>query len=176
MSRCRSWAIFPRSTTTPRVQKALRRLAADKAPTSLSQLVMWNLAAGLDWSTIAQLSQGWSNRHELAMAKDFVNRLDTLPVGESGRLFVEVVASDEASQAVAAELSKCAARQVRFWDWLPRLATSCRRVPEAPAIACRVKVKAGEASVQVLGSDAVASNWVAFGKFNIPVAQGPGEV
>ena len=41
-----------------RVQKALRRLAADKAPTSLSQLVMWNLAAGLDWNTIAQLSQG----------------------------------------------------------------------------------------------------------------------
>ena len=70
-----------------RVQKALRRLAADKAPTSLSQLVMWNLAAGLDWSTIAQLSQSWSNRHELALAKDFVNRLDTLPVGESGRLF-----------------------------------------------------------------------------------------
>ena len=36
-----------------RVQKALRRLAADKAPTSLSQLVMWHLSAGLDWNTIA---------------------------------------------------------------------------------------------------------------------------
>ena len=36
-----------------RVQKALKRLAADKAPTSLSQLVMWNLSAGLDWNTIA---------------------------------------------------------------------------------------------------------------------------
>ena len=57
-----------------KVQKALRRLAADKAPTSLSQLVMWNLAAGLDWNTIAQLSQGWSNRHELTLAKDFVDR------------------------------------------------------------------------------------------------------
>ena len=73
-----------------RVQKALRRLATDKAPTSLSQLVMWNLAAGLDWSTIAQLSQSWSNRHELAMAKDFVNRLDTLADGENGRLLIEV--------------------------------------------------------------------------------------
>ena len=69
-----------------RVQKALRRLAADKAPTSLSQLVMWHLAAGLDWNTIAQLSQEWSNRNELTLAKDFVDRLDTLPVGESGRL------------------------------------------------------------------------------------------
>jgi hypothetical protein len=45
-----------------RVQKALRRLAAGKAPTSLSQLVMWNLAAGLDWNTIGRLSQAWSNR------------------------------------------------------------------------------------------------------------------
>ena len=44
--------------------------------------------------------------------------------------------------------------------------------PEAPAIACRVKLKAGEASVQVLGSDAAASNWVPFGKFNLPLAQG----
>ena len=40
-----------------RVQKALKRLAADKAATSVSQLVMWNLAAGLDWETIAQMSQ-----------------------------------------------------------------------------------------------------------------------
>jgi hypothetical protein len=44
--------------------------------------------------------------------------------------------------------------------------------PEAPAIACRVKLKAGEASVQVLGSDASASNWVPFGKFSLPVVQG----
>ena len=41
--------------------------------------------------------------------------------------------------------------------------------PEAPAVACRVKLKAGEASVQVLGSDAMASNWVPFGKFNLPL-------
>ena len=39
------------------VQKALRRLAAEMAPTSLSQLVMWRLAGGLDWDTIAQLSR-----------------------------------------------------------------------------------------------------------------------
>ena len=35
-----------------------------------------------------------------------------------------------------------------------------------------MKLKAGEASVQVLGSDATASNWVPFGKFNLPLAQG----
>ena len=48
----------------PRVQKALKRLATAKAPTSLSQLVMWRVAADLDWNTIAQLSQvvGQSSR------------------------------------------------------------------------------------------------------------------
>ena len=42
-----------------RVQKALRRLAAEKAATQVAQLVMWNVAVGLDWETIAGLSQRW---------------------------------------------------------------------------------------------------------------------
>ncbi len=46
----------------PRVQKALKRLAADTASSPVSQLVMWHLAAGLDWETIGQLSQNWANR------------------------------------------------------------------------------------------------------------------
>jgi hypothetical protein len=157
-----------------RVQKALRRLAAEKAPTSLSQLVMWNLAAGLEWSTIAQLSQDWSNRHELAMAREFVNRLDSLPVGESGRLFLEIAASDETSQAAATELTK--ALQGKYILGLvaeSKEALAAR--PDAPAIACRVKLKDGEASVQVLGSDAAASNWVPFGKFNLPLQHGQGK-
>ena len=35
-----------------------------------------------------------------------MDRLDTLPVGESGRLLFEIARSDEATQATAAELSK----------------------------------------------------------------------
>ena len=42
-------------------QKALRRLAAEKAATTVSQLVMWNVAAGLDWGddrrAVAELGQ-----------------------------------------------------------------------------------------------------------------------
>ena len=105
-SRCGSWGTYRQVNDDERVQKALRRLAAEKAPTSLSQLVMWHLAAGLDWNTIAQLSREWSNRNELTSAKDFVDRLDTVPMGESGRLLLEIVAGDEASQGSAAELSK----------------------------------------------------------------------
>jgi hypothetical protein len=154
-----------------RVQKALRRLAAEKAPTSLSQLVMWNLAAGLEWSTIAQLSQEWSNRHELALAREFVNRLDTLPDGESGRLLIEVVSSDEGTQGFAEELKKLL--QGKFMLGLvAEVSDKLAARPEGLAIACRVKLKGGEASVQVLGSDAAASSWVPFGKFSLRLAQG----
>ena len=43
------------------VCKALKRLAAEKAPAAVAQLVMWRLAAGLDWESIAGLSKKWSN-------------------------------------------------------------------------------------------------------------------
>ncbi len=46
----------------PAVQKALRKLAATRVPTTVSQLVMWRVSGGLDWETIAQLSAGWANR------------------------------------------------------------------------------------------------------------------
>ena len=68
----------------PRVQKALRKLAAAKAPTSLSQLVMWRVSANLDWNTIAQLSQSWAIRHEIALAQNFVDHLDDATDGETG--------------------------------------------------------------------------------------------
>ena len=69
----------------PRVQKAMRRLAEDMAPSRVSQLVMWHLAAGLDWNTIAQLSDKWVNRYELTLAQDFVARLDTKSEGETAQ-------------------------------------------------------------------------------------------
>jgi hypothetical protein len=157
------------------VQKALRRLAADKAPTSLSQLVMWHLAVGLDWNTIAQLSQGWSSRsaqeHELALAKDFVNRLETLPVGESGRVFVEVTGTDPATKASASELSG-ALQGKTILGLVAQVSNEISARPEGPAIACRVKLKAGEALVQVLSSDPAAKNWVPCGKFNLPLSHG----
>jgi hypothetical protein len=132
---------------------------------------MWNLAAGLEWSTIAQLSQEWSNRHELALAREFVNRLDTLPDGESGRLLIEVVSSDEGTQGFAEELKKLL--QGKFMLGLvAEVSDKLAARPEGPAIACRVKLKGGEASVQVLGSDAAASSWVPFGKFSLRLAQG----
>ena len=90
----------------PRVQKALKRLAAQTASSRVAQLVMWRLAAGLDWETIAQLSQGWANRYELTLAQDFVEHLDTLAEGETGRLHFQIDATDPAGEKLAAETSQ----------------------------------------------------------------------
>jgi hypothetical protein len=151
-------------------QKALRRLQTDKAPTSLSQLVMWRVAAGLDWNTSAQYSSKWANGHELTLAKYFVNHLDSLPDGETGHLLFQVDAADAASAQIAAEIGK-ALDGKSVLGLTGRVAQIPAR-PEGPAVACRVKVNGGEALVQVTSSDATARNWVPFGKFEVPVAQG----
>jgi hypothetical protein len=154
-----------------RVQKALRRLAADTAPTSLSQLVMWRVSSGLDWNTIAQLSHDWANRYELTLAKDFVDRLDTLPEGETGRLVFQVAGADDASKPMAAELSKALQGKIVL-GLATQVVNEVGARPEGPAIACHVRLNAGEASVQVMSSDAAAQNWVPFGKFTLPVTKG----
>jgi hypothetical protein len=105
------------------------------------------------------------------MARDFVNRLEELPAGESGRLLLEIAGSDEATEPMASDLSK----SLEGKYILGLVAETTEKLalrPEAPAIACRVKLKGKEASVQVLGSDATASKWVPFGKFDLPLAGG----
>ena len=80
------------------VQKALRRLTAEMAPTAVTQLVMWRLASKLDWETIGELSRNWANDYEMALAKNFVEHLDALPEGEAGRLLFQVDGKDEAGR------------------------------------------------------------------------------
>ena len=157
----------------PRVQKALRKLATAKAPTSLSQLVMWRVAADLDWNTIAQLSRAWANRFEITLAQDFVDHLDDSTDGETGRLLFEVEGTDAASTAMAAEFTK--ALEGKMVLGLVA-ATGIPARPTGPAVACRIRLNAGEASVQVTGSDATAMKWVPFGKFSQPLVQENGKL
>ena len=57
------------------------------------------------------MSQTWANRYELTLAKDFVEHLDALPEGETGRLLFEVEGTDAASESMAAELKKALRRK-----------------------------------------------------------------
>jgi len=131
---------------------------------------MWRVSSKLDWESIARLSKGWANAHELSLARAFVDALDTLPEGESGALLVEIASADESNADLAAELGK-------FFDGQYVLGLPVKRVvpakPEGPAVACRVQVtgtaEKPEAQVQVAKSDGNATAWVAVGKFTLPV-------
>jgi hypothetical protein len=127
---------------------------------------MWHVAGGLGWDTLAQMSEGWANRYELTLAKDFVEHLDALPAGETGRLLFEVDGTDSATEALAAEL-RTALRRKMVLGLMAEVGIPAR--PKGPAVACRVRMSAGEAAVQVTGSDATARSWVPLGKFTIPV-------
>jgi hypothetical protein len=155
------------TSSSPDVQKALRRLAARMAPTAVSQLVMWHMAAGMDWETIGQMSQKWANRFEVTLAKDFVEHLDTLTDSESGRLLFDVDGTDEAAASLATELKKALRNKVVLGL---RAVLGIPARPDGPAIACRVRLKGDEALVQVASTDGAARAWVPLGKFNLPVA------
>jgi hypothetical protein len=156
----------------PRVQKALRRLASGVAPASVSQLVMWRLAGGLDWESISQLSQKWSNRYEMTLARDFVDRLSSLSEGESGRLLFQIVGSDPAGGAIAAELAGAIKGKTVLGL---QAALEVPERPEAPAVACRVRISGDNAIIQVFSSDGSARSWLPFGKFTLPVAKDHGK-
>ena len=158
----------------PRVQKALRRLAAEKAATTVSQLVMWNVAAGLEWGTIAELSRRWANRFELALARDFVDRLDADAASEweTGKILFQIEGTDDASSSRAAGLNKALEGKMVLGL---RSGTGIPARPSGPSLACRVRIKGEEMQVQLSGSDPAARTWVPFGKFNLPVADATGE-
>jgi hypothetical protein len=48
--------------------------------------------------------------------------------------------------------------------------------PAGPALACRIRFNAGEASVQITGSNESARSWVPFGKFTQPLVQENGKL
>ena len=150
----------------PQVQKAMRRLARDKVSKPIARLVMWHLAGGLDWETLAEISQGWANRFELTLARDFVERLDTLPEGETGRLQFEVKGTDVASGEMASKL-RTALRQKIVLGLVAEIGIPSH--PERPAVAFEVRLGSKDAQVLVYSSDGKAEKWVPFGKFSLPI-------
>ena len=152
-----------------RIQKALKRLAADKAPATISQFVMWRLSVGMDWDRIAQISSAWANAYELTLAQQFVDRLDSLPDAETGTILFDVQSTSAAGAAHAAALTK-ELNEKAFLGLKSKLGIPTQ--PDGPAVGCRVKFAEGEATVQVVCSDGSASKWVPFGKFSLPLTAG----
>jgi len=153
----------------PRVQAALRRLAKDKAPENVSQLVLWAVA-GMSWDEIARLSKGWANAQELVLARDLVSKIDALPASETGRLLIEIAArGDEASKA--AESLKGVFRDRTMLGLTVESVVPAK--PTGPSVACKIQISGTaarpEALVQVAANDGRGA-WLALGKFTLPVA------
>ncbi len=95
---------------SPRLRDVVKRLAEEKAPETVSQLVLWHLGYGIDWPTLESLSQGWANRSELALAKQFVDgRTGTEAAGrvrEPGTIFYEVSAAGPGQERLASEVRR----------------------------------------------------------------------
>jgi hypothetical protein len=164
-------------TKDERVQKAWKRLAEDKAPLTVAQVVLWRVKDGLGWDEIGRMAKDFVNTYELTLARHFIEQLDNLPAGDTGALLFEVSAADEANRAVAEALGKLL--QEKSVLGLPTKAGVPTR-PEGPAVACRLQIVGTaakpEAQVQVAKTDATATAWVAVGKFTLPVAREKGEL
>jgi hypothetical protein len=119
------------------------------------------------------LSHGWANRYELTLARDFVEHLDTLPEGETGRVVFDVAGTDTASGALAAQV-RTAVRRQTVLGLMAELGIPAR--PEGPGIAFRVRMSPSEAHVLVTSSDATAQKWIPFGKFSLPIVQDQGKM
>ncbi|MBV8232776.1 MAG: hypothetical protein JO329_22570, partial [Planctomycetaceae bacterium] len=177
-------------TDDARVQTALKRLSADKAPPTVAQLVLWRVTSGLEWDQIAELSKGWANESERALARDFVDRLGNPADGESASLFCQVVVADSALQGLADEIGKVlterktvTVEKVGTFDvratmlGLP-VTLSVPAQPRGPAVACKIQLtgtaERPEALVQVATSGASATSWQPAGKFTLPLSREAG--
>jgi hypothetical protein len=155
---------------SPRLQGAVKRLAEERAPETVAQLVLWHLGHGIDWPTLAQLSRPWANSSEVALARQFVDRQGEAEsagrVTDTGTLFHNVSAAEPAQERLASDVRK-------LLDTRPLLGvTACPGVParpNGPALACRVEIAGAAASVRVSASDEAGTSWVDLGKFSLPI-------
>jgi hypothetical protein len=133
-------------------------------------------ANDLDWASIARLAKGWASPQELALARQFIDRLDGPEDGagpESGRLYLDVVTSDAGLAALAAELKG------RLDGQSARVASGIPARPEGPSVAYQVKLTSSqgmaEATVTVSASDGSGKAWAPMGKFSVAWASAKDE-
>src|SRR5262249_2290398 len=133
-----------------RLQKALKRLAAETAPQTVSQLIFWKLSSDADWDDIAGASRPWANAYEISMAERFVEQLDSLPDAESASLFFEFSDSRPAEGALAGELERFFKDKVVLGL---NAVLGIPTTPHDPAVACTVKLGKSEAWIQTVATD-----------------------
>jgi hypothetical protein len=162
-------------TADARVQAALRRLAEEKAPQTVAQLVAWRVS-GLEWDEVSRLAADWANPQELALARRFVERIDASREASSraasARLYVAVTAGGAGFEDLARSYRDAMAG-ARMLGLATRAEMPER--PEGPAVACRVRLEGrgekAEAIAEVLASDERGAAWLPMGQFRLRLAR-----
>jgi hypothetical protein len=161
-------------TNDERTITALKRLAEAKAPQTIAQMVLWNVAAGADWDDIGRLSQGWGNAGELALAHRFVANMNgqsnegntgsTHPKADPGLLCWEIKAEGAGQQVVIDGVRK-------LWTKYSVLGLTTREgvpeQPEVPALACRAELTDSAIHVKLCGSHPSGSDWILIDRFEL---------
>jgi hypothetical protein len=156
----------------PRLRAAVKRLAREKAPQTVSQLVLWHVGSGADWPRLERLSGRWANPGEIALARQFVGQLDASASesesegapAEPAALDVDVIALDPGSEALATRL-----RSTLDGRPMLGLAVRVRKVepPRGPALACQVWLEGETARASILATAPAGSSWRTVGKFSL---------
>jgi hypothetical protein len=158
-------------TDDSRTRTALKRLGEAKTPSTIAQMVLWNVTSGASWEDIGRLSQGWGNAQELALARQFVAGLEKKTEGtrsqaDPGRLYWEIKAEGEGEGARALADGLRA-----LWTKYPVLGLSAREGvperPQGPTLACRIALSDASVEVKLAGSHPSGTEWVPFGSFRI---------
>jgi hypothetical protein len=91
----------------PRIKTAVKQLAASKAPETIAQIALWHMNAGLDWPTLEKISCRWANSAERALARQFVDELESMGTSEAiadpATIFLDIATGDSRTEA----LRKC---------------------------------------------------------------------
>ena len=157
---------------SPQASRRRQEAGGGEAPETVSQLVLWHLGYGIDWPTLESLSQGWANRSELALAKQFVDgRAGTEAAGrvrEPGTIFYEVSAGP-GQERLAAEVAPAPRRPVAPGSDGP--AGESRPGLRAPRWPAGSQIADGAASVRVSSSNEAGASWVDVAKFSLPAPE-----
>ena len=78
------------------------------------------------------------------MARDFVEHLDTLPEGETGRVQFSITGDDPGNEPIAADASRALQGKIVLGLWAER---GIPVRPDGPAVAVRVRLKDNDAHV-----------------------------
>jgi hypothetical protein len=157
---------------SPRLRAAVKRLAREKAPQTVAQLVVWHVGAGLDWRELEPISQRWTNPSEQTLARRFVAQLDaaeaTEPTAASSTLEVDLGAAgaDAGSEPLATELGRLLDGRTML-GLTVRVCPAALGPPRGPALACRVRIDRARMLVRVLTTDESGTSWRNAGDFSL---------